>query len=101
MKTTNKYEETMSIYTGTMNDLLRTMYGNYRPIPKQVIFRNPLTIVNWQDGTKTIVKCMESDVFNKEMGFYACLAKKIYGGHNPYKKFIENAIVQIYIEKQI
>lgn len=61
--------------------------------PTRVIFNNPATIVFWNDGTKTIVKCSEHDIFTKEGGFAAALAKKMYktGG---IKKILKDAVDQ-------
>jgi len=64
------------------------------PEPESIIYNAPRTIVNWTDGTKTVVKCKEGEPFDKYTGFLAALAKKVYGGHNPYKRFIANAQVQ-------
>lgn len=54
---------------------------------KKVIFNNPATIVLWSDGTKTVVKCQESDTFNCEHGLAMCIAKKFIGLKNFYKAF--------------
>lgn len=35
---------------------------------KNVIFAPPATIVYWSDGSKTVVKCSEKDVFDPEKG---------------------------------
>jgi hypothetical protein len=74
----------------------RYFYGeiprNSGPI-KKVIFNNPATIVVWNDGTKTVVKCQPGDEFNKELGLAMCIAKKYLGNksnfNNVFKKFIE------------
>lgn len=46
---------------------------------KRVIFSDPATIVIWADGTKTVVKCQEGDVYSKETGLALCIAKKALG----------------------
>lgn len=46
---------------------------------KKVIYNNPATIVIWEDGTKTVVKCQEGDTFDPEKGLLMCIAKKAYG----------------------
>ena len=45
----------------------------------KVIFNPPATIVFWQDGTKTVVKCKEGEEFSEWAGIALCLAKKLYG----------------------
>ena len=45
----------------------------------KVIFNGPATIVFWDDGTKTVVKCKDGDPFSKEAGFALCVLKKLTG----------------------
>lgn len=49
-----------------------------------VIFNNPATIVFWDDGTKTIVKCQKGDTYSKETGLAMAIVKKIYGNKGRY-----------------
>lgn len=51
------------------------------PEIKDVIFNDPATIVFWEDGTKTIVKCRKElgDTYSKETGLAMAIAKKAYG----------------------
>lgn len=57
---------------------------------KNVIFSGPCTIVMWEDGTKTIVRC-EKDVLDPEKGLAMAIAKKAMGtnksGSNYYDIF--------------
>ena len=46
---------------------------------KKVIFNNPATIVYWDDDTRTVVKCQDGDVYDKEKGLALCYMKKIIG----------------------
>ena len=62
----------------------------YLPEPKTVIFNPPATIVYWEDGEKTIVKCMDGDEFSPEVGLAMCLAKYIFGKR--YKKWFRDAL---------
>lgn len=56
---------------------------------KKVIFNGPATIILWDDGTKTVVKCKEGDPYSKEAGFALCLLKKLSG--NDFHKVLRNA----------
>lgn len=59
-----------------------------KPFPsiKNVYFNNPVTVVIWDDGTKTIVKCQEQtgDTYSKETGLAMCIAKKAMGNKGRY-----------------
>lgn len=46
---------------------------------RKVIFSGPATIVFWNDGDKTVVKCMNGDHLNYEMGIAMCTLKKLFG----------------------
>ena len=41
----------------------------------KVIFNDPATIVMWDDGTKTVVKC-EGEKFDPEKGLAMAITKK-------------------------
>lgn len=60
------------------------------PEIKRVIFNGPATIVFWSDNTKTIVKCMEGELFDEEKGIAMAFIKKMYG--TGYMRKIRNHI---------
>lgn len=57
---------------------------------KDVIFAHPATIVYWSDGSKTVVKCSEKDVFDPEKGLAMAIAKRCSGNKGGYYKEIQN-----------
>jgi hypothetical protein len=57
---------------------------------KDVIFAPPATIVYWSDGSKTVVKCSEKDVFDPEKGLAMAIAKHCGGNKGSYYKEIQN-----------
>lgn len=62
----------------------------YIPWPRDVIFNAPATIVFWDDGTKTVVKCMEWDEYDPEVGLALCFCKKVMG--DGYKRWFKDAM---------
>lgn len=58
------------------------------PMPVNVIFHNPATIVFWDDGDKTVVKCQPGDTFSAEAGLTAAMLKKYMGNDNTFNKVI-------------
>lgn len=76
------------------------------PTPKQVIFNPPATIVFWDDGSKTVVKCQDmmidlsvkggignltlgyatvgTEIFDKEKGLAMAFCKKMFGNKGGY-----------------
>ena len=68
-------------------NFINSIYGiNSSHIPeiKNVIFNDPATIVFWEDGTKTVVKCQDGDEFDPEKGLAMAIAKKAYGNKGSY-----------------
>lgn len=59
---------------------------------KDVIFNNPAVIVLWADGTKTVVKCSENDIYDPEKGLAMAISKKALGNqgnyYNIFKKYL-------------
>lgn len=55
----------------------------------KIIFNPPATIVFWEDGTKTVVKCAAEDEFSEYYGFLAALGKKVYENNSQIKKLID------------
>ena len=49
-----------------------------------VIFNDPATIVFWNDGTKTVVKCQDGDAFDPEKGLAMAISKKALGNRGNY-----------------
>lgn len=72
---------------------------SYIPGIKNVYFNNPMTVVLWEDGTKTIVKCQEGDEYSEELGLAMCISKKSFGNcgnyNNVFKKWIPEKEVTI------
>lgn len=91
-------------YIRSNAEMIARMYGiskielTPRVKVEKVIFNKPATIVFWSDGTKTVVKCGENDMYDPEKGFFIACAKKLFG--NDYKavgrmnKALEMAVVQ-------
>lgn len=63
------------------------LYRTFQVTPEKVIFNDPATIVFWKDGTKTVVKCMEGDIYNPEVGLAMCVCKKVFD--KKYHKFFK------------
>ena len=64
------------------------------PVPdiKKVIFNYPATIILWSDGSKTVVKCQDGDIYDPEKGLAMAISKKALGNKgnycNEFKKWL-------------
>lgn len=77
----------------TYNEIYKSLasaYSRLRYVPdqryhiKKVIFNNPATIIIWFDGSKTVVKCGERDVYDPEKGMAMAIAKRFLGDKGNY-----------------
>ena len=99
---TNEEETTMSTTNGTnkqdrikvinqvevsshiVNDSLVVEEIDMLHLIDHVILNAPATIVFWKDGTKTVVKCKEDDVYDPEKGIAMAFTKKVLGNNYNY-----------------
>ena len=62
------------------------------PSIKKVIFNYPATVVLWSDGSKTVVKCQDGDIYDPEKGLAMAISKKALGNKgnycNEFKKWL-------------
>ena len=56
----------------------------YDNMIQRVIFNPPATIVIWRDGSKTVVKCGENDIFDPEKGLAMAISKRAFGDNRDY-----------------
>lgn len=85
----------------------RVMYESMYPSPKpwiifgftgikNVVFNDPATIVFWGDGSKTVVKCQDDDIFDPEKGLAMAISKKALGNkskfNNEFKKWLPDGL---------
>lgn len=63
-----------------------------KPVPKKVKFSGPATIILWEDGTKTVVKCQKEDVWSDEVGIVMCYAKKMLGNKSNFNNIFREAM---------
>lgn len=59
---------------------------------KNVIFNEPATVVYWDDGDKTVVKCGKGEQYDPEKGLAMAISKKALGNRgnyfNEFKKWL-------------
>lgn len=68
-----------------LSNTAKKQIGIYKAFQiNKVIFNNPATIVFWKDGTKTIVKCGELDIYDPEKGLAMAISKKALGNQGNY-----------------
>ena len=71
----------------TIKKGFENMFGTLRNIEiVKVIFNEPATIIIWDDGTKTVVKCQKDkgDTYNPELGLAMCIIKKMCDNKGNY-----------------
>lgn len=66
---------------------------------RKVLFHEPATIVFWDDGTKTVVKCSENDKFDPHTGLAMAICKKAFGNTGMYNEVFKKWIPEPEEEK--
>lgn len=59
------------------------------PSIEKIIFNDPVTVVFWSDGDKTLVRCNENDEFSEYYGVVAAITKKFVGNAKKIRKIID------------
>ena len=81
--------------------LLLGNYFSFVPKIKKVIVNDPATIILWEDGEKTVVKCGENDTFDAEKGIAMAYIKRVMFDNKTtqmnkwFKQYTEMPSVQI------
>ena len=57
--------------------------------PANVIFNPPATIVFWEDGEKTVVKCGKDELYDKEKGLSMAFCKRVWGNAGRFNNMFE------------
>lgn len=72
-----------------LKDLIEYCENDANTVIEKVIFNNPATIVFWSDGTKTVVKCSENDVYDPEKGLAMAVSKKFLGTNKSHSNYMD------------
>lgn len=75
--------------TFTSQSTPRWRPNTYYHEPIKVIYNNPATIVIWDDGSKTVIKCTNKDTYSKEAGLALCFMKRHMGNDNSFHKILD------------
>lgn len=59
--------------------------------PKRIIHSKNVTVVFWNDGTKTLVKCAKDETPDNYTAFCAAYCKKVFGNNSHLKRVIKDA----------
>ena len=73
-----------------MGTLAITVPLYHFPPIEEVIFNEPgkATIIRWNDGVKTIVRCGDGETFDRYTGFMAAVCKRLFNGTTTAKKLM-------------
>lgn len=86
----------MGITVNSAQEFFKEIHVSFGPIPEieRVIYNAPATIVLWKDGTKTVVKADEYEIYDPEKGLAMCISKKALGNkgnyYDTFKKHLAN-----------
>lgn len=79
-------DEVCDILIPTLDEIIKNYTLIDLPRIKQVLYKNPATIVFWKDGSKTVIKCQKNDKYDPEKGLAMAILKKMNGNTGCYYK---------------
>ena len=94
------WEADMIADTIATKEIVKTLFGDNKDNNSEeldfedIIINPPATIVKWDDGTKTVVKCQNGDVYDAEKGIALCFMKKMFNNKSYYNEVIKGAIAE-------
>ena len=103
-KATDKYYECEKKVSSAVYQAILDSYKSPAPVEevkvtvydamdiRNVYFNKPMTIVIWKDGTKTMVKCQDGDLYSKETGLAIAIAKKALGNKGNFNEVFKKWI---------
>ena len=72
------------------------IFGTYHGIParavpeiKKIYFNNKHTTIEWADGVKTTVGCIDGQEFDEYGGFAAAVLKRLFGSSREAIRYME------------
>lgn len=65
------------------------------PQIKKVHFNNPVTVIIWNDGTKTLVRTQDGEVYDPEKGMALAIAKKFLGNKGNYYNVFDKYLSEL------
>lgn len=84
------FDENICFVDATDNIKESRLIGYLDIVPTQIIFNDPATIIYWEDGTRTVVKCHKDDKFDPEKGLVMALLKKLSGNTGQFNTVLNS-----------
>lgn len=91
MNMPNLYKDAENYINNLLNSGYTTSINNSNKMPqiKDVKFNGPATIVFFDDNTKIVIKCTDTDIFDPEKAVMICVLRKALGmSSSQFKKWI-------------
>ncbi len=82
---------TKGIWVNNTNTTHERLNKSLLPGIVKVIFNDPATVVIWEDGSKTVVKC-NCESFDPEKGLAMAIAKKALGNEGNYYETFKHVL---------
>lgn len=84
MAKNNYYNDLHSIVTQSLKAIMACV--------KEVIYNDPVTVINWTDGVKTVVRCQPGDIYDEKTGFLLCVAKRAFGNTGYFNEIMKDFV---------
>lgn len=80
------------MFSAEIEEILLQSMMSLIPYIREVIYNDPVTVINWTDGVKTVVRCQPGDVYNEKVGFLMCFMKRVCGNTGRYNNLLREFV---------
>ena len=95
-KDVNGVPITSPLSTATTTNRERNENMNYLDTIKKCMFNGRSTIMIFKDGSKSIVKQIDSDRWDPEIGIAMAIAKSLFGTRSRFTKYVDSVVREYY-----
>lgn len=85
----------MRAFRTNVFSMIVTNSTRYLLTPVKIRKDGPVTVVFWQDGTATSVRCGAGETYDDYVAFCAALAKKLFLSNSSIKRILRDTPVEI------
>lgn len=85
----------MRAFTTNVFNMIITGSARHMLTPVKIRKDGPVTVVFWQDGTATSVRCGAGEQYDDYVAFCAALAKKLFLSNSAIKRILRDTPVEI------
>lgn len=74
-----------------VNSAKKSIHMSRLPDIRKLVYNGDTTVVLWGDGTKTVVRCSDNDIYDREKALMMCMLERMFDSKTKLKNFLNEA----------